>query len=434
MERSGVPVVPGGTPATNRTPAFARPRSTSACRCWSRRPPAAAARACARSRGSKSWTRPLPRRAARPLAAFGDGTLYVERRIVRPRHVEVQVMADAHGRGRAPVRARMLGAAPPSEDRRGDAVAGAHAGAARAHGRGRGRGRARRRLRERRHDRVPARGRRRRGALLLPRDEHAAAGRARDHRSGHRRRSRACADRGGRRAARCRGSSTSSRSAATPSSAASTPRIRGIASCRRPDACSPARSRPGRASASTPASRPATRLASTTIRSSPSSSRMPQHAAGGDCARRGGAARGSPCSAYAPTSSLLGRVLAHPRFVAGDVDTAFVDAEREVLMAIRRRRCDAASPPRRRPACARAPRAAGASHARLVPATAYHPIRGMRCGARRREAIVRRTLRASVDREPFDVHVDAPAKVTVVAEGGPTVSMTVQTRSGTASR
>ena len=32
------------------------------------------------------------------LAAFGDGTLYVERLIDRPHHVEVQVFADAHGR------------------------------------------------------------------------------------------------------------------------------------------------------------------------------------------------------------------------------------------------------------------------------------------------------------------------------------------------
>ena len=31
------------------------------------------------------------------LAAFGDGTLYVERLVERPRHVEVQVFADAHG-------------------------------------------------------------------------------------------------------------------------------------------------------------------------------------------------------------------------------------------------------------------------------------------------------------------------------------------------
>src|SRR6185503_11354551 len=30
-------------------------------------------------------------------AAFGDGTLYVERLIERPRHVEVQIFADHHG-------------------------------------------------------------------------------------------------------------------------------------------------------------------------------------------------------------------------------------------------------------------------------------------------------------------------------------------------
>ena len=31
------------------------------------------------------------------VAAFGDGTLYVERLVERPRHVEIQIMADAHG-------------------------------------------------------------------------------------------------------------------------------------------------------------------------------------------------------------------------------------------------------------------------------------------------------------------------------------------------
>src|SRR4029079_9213606 len=32
------------------------------------------------------------------VAAFGEGTRYVERLIDRPRHVEVQVFGDAHGR------------------------------------------------------------------------------------------------------------------------------------------------------------------------------------------------------------------------------------------------------------------------------------------------------------------------------------------------
>jgi acetyl/propionyl-CoA carboxylase alpha subunit len=38
---------------------------------------------------------PAARREAQ--AAFGDGTLYVERLIERPRHVEIQVFGDAHG-------------------------------------------------------------------------------------------------------------------------------------------------------------------------------------------------------------------------------------------------------------------------------------------------------------------------------------------------
>ena len=103
---------------------------------------------------------------------------------------------------RAPVRARVLDPAPPPEGDRGGAGQRHLARAARADGRGGGRGGARGELPGRRHLRVPGRPPR---SLLLPRDEHARAGRARHHRGDHRRRHREGDDpRGLGRAARHR--------------------------------------------------------------------------------------------------------------------------------------------------------------------------------------------------------------------------------------
>ena len=66
-------------------------------RAASKRRPAAAARACVSRPTRTSCATRFRRPGARRLAAFGDGTLYVERRIERPRHIEVQVFGDAHG-------------------------------------------------------------------------------------------------------------------------------------------------------------------------------------------------------------------------------------------------------------------------------------------------------------------------------------------------
>ena len=125
--------------------------------------------------------------AAREAQAyFGRAECYMERYLTRPRHVELQIFSDTHGNGvylsdrdcSAQRRhQKLIEEAPapaiPDDDAPRD-------------GRSRGEGRARLRLRERGHRRDAVPGRR----VLLPRDEHAPAGRALRHRGDHRPRSR----------------------------------------------------------------------------------------------------------------------------------------------------------------------------------------------------------------------------------------------------
>ena len=113
---AGVPVVPAANAV--RPPGH---RPSSATRCWSRPRPAAAARACGSSaiRGELRRALAAARREAR--RAFGDDTMLVEKYVEHGRHIEVQVLADAHGTRRAPLRARLLDPAPPPEGARGGA-------------------------------------------------------------------------------------------------------------------------------------------------------------------------------------------------------------------------------------------------------------------------------------------------------------------------
>jgi pyruvate carboxylase len=50
-------------------------------------------------------------------AAFGNGEGYLEKMILRARHVEVQILGDKHGNIYPPVRARLLGPAAQPEGR-----------------------------------------------------------------------------------------------------------------------------------------------------------------------------------------------------------------------------------------------------------------------------------------------------------------------------
>ena len=67
-------------------------------------------------------------------AAFGDGSLYVEKALVPARHVEIQVLGGRRRRRPHPGRARVLDPAPPPEADRGVALAGPDSRAARGDG------------------------------------------------------------------------------------------------------------------------------------------------------------------------------------------------------------------------------------------------------------------------------------------------------------
>ena len=208
MAAAGVPVLPGVTVRTRRAaPVRTRP-SCAAAVAEIGYPVLVKAAFGGGGRGMRIVTRrrragraPWPAARREAASAFGDGTVFLERYVDRPRHIEVQILGDSHGtvvhlfERECSIQRRyqkIIEEAPVACGRR--------AAAGRA-GRGRGGGGQGDRLRRRGHGRVRP-GRRRR--VLLPGGEHPAAGGAPGDRAGHRPRPGRAAAGGGRGHSHCR--------------------------------------------------------------------------------------------------------------------------------------------------------------------------------------------------------------------------------------
>ena len=188
---AGVPVLKS-TPPSRDIDAARRRRPTRSASPSSPRPsPAAAVAACAASTRRTTLRGSLEEAMREADSAFGDPTMFLEQAVLRPRHIEVQMLADASGETvhlferDCSVQRRhqkVIEIAPaPNLVRRGPPGA-----LPRRH-----RVRAVDRLRQRRHRRVPARhGGRARRPARVHRDEPAHPGRAHRDRRGHRRRPR----------------------------------------------------------------------------------------------------------------------------------------------------------------------------------------------------------------------------------------------------
>ena len=222
---------PGRAPASRST----RPATVCRSRSWSRPPPAAAARACGSCGPPTTTTPPCAAARREAAAAFGDDTLLVEKYVERGRHIEVQVLADAHGTRRPPLRARLLDPASAPEGDRGGSRADPHRRRSAS-----GSPTPRWPWPRRSATSTPAPwssslDRRAPARVLLPGDEHPAPGRAPGHRGDLRRprpgRAAAAGRRG--RAAAVRPARTCRVPRARDRGARSTPRTRSTTSCRR---------------------------------------------------------------------------------------------------------------------------------------------------------------------------------------------------------
>ena len=98
MERAGVPVVPGETPADQSDASIEAAARRAGFPLLIKASAGGGGKGMRMVRGDAGLAAAISGARHEATAAFGDGTLYVERVVTRPRHVEIQVFADAHGR------------------------------------------------------------------------------------------------------------------------------------------------------------------------------------------------------------------------------------------------------------------------------------------------------------------------------------------------
>jgi len=97
MEKTGVPVVPGETPLDQSDGALAAAVERVGFPALIKPSAGGGGIGMKTLRDRRDALDAIQRARREALSAFGDATLYVERLVERPRHVEVQVIADAHG-------------------------------------------------------------------------------------------------------------------------------------------------------------------------------------------------------------------------------------------------------------------------------------------------------------------------------------------------
>jgi acetyl-CoA carboxylase biotin carboxylase subunit len=96
MERAGVPVVPGATPADQSDNGIVTAIERVGLPALVKASAGGGGKGMRAIRTIEEAYEAVPAARREAHSAFGDDTLYVERLIERPRHIEVQVFADAH--------------------------------------------------------------------------------------------------------------------------------------------------------------------------------------------------------------------------------------------------------------------------------------------------------------------------------------------------